>query len=495
MMVERPTDLRGSLRTVTLAWAFGAAWLYATTGAALTRYAKLLGMPEFGFGLLAALPFVGALVQLPVSYFIERYGQRKRLFVIAGVVHRLMWLGVAAIPWLVPDAWWWIGLLGLMTISSVAGHAAVPGVLSWLADLVPSRIRGRYFSRRIQVGQLVGLAVTVAIGQAMDAAEVVSPAVLRRTVSLILGASALFGALDFLILWRVPERQAHLPDLGFSLGQLLRQPLADANFRCYLGYSGTMTFSLGYVGQFIWLYVFDVLEMSNRQANALLVALPLLISLLTFPLWGRLTDRLGRRPVLIIAGLCVVHGAAIWVFVTRETWWLGYLPVVLATAAWPGVEIASFNLLLEIAESKGRLPGGEGQPPSTQTRASAYIAVNSVVVAVAGTLSGVFGGALASGLAHWRGTILGWPLTYHGLLFLISAALRVVALAWILNIDEPGAHTTRAAFRYMRANIYSNLQQAIFMPLRRIGLLARRTYRLTPAAWFGFRAARPSEDT
>ena len=77
----------------------------------------------------------------------------------------------------------------------------------------------------------------------------------------------------------------------------------------------------------------------------------------------------------------------------------------------------------------------------------------------------------------------------------VSAALRLIALAWILDIDEPGAHTTRAAFRYMRANIYSDLQQAIFVPLRRMGLLASRTYRLTPAVWSGFRAAGPSEKT
>ena len=40
-----------------VAWIFGAAWLYLTTGAVFTRFAKLLNMPAFGYGVLAALPF------------------------------------------------------------------------------------------------------------------------------------------------------------------------------------------------------------------------------------------------------------------------------------------------------------------------------------------------------------------------------------------------------------------------------------------------------
>ena len=90
-----PPSTRSSLRLVTLAWVFGAAWMYITTGAALTRFAQWLDMPKFGFGLLAALPFAGALSQLPASYMVERYGGRKRTFLIAGIIHRALWLAIA----------------------------------------------------------------------------------------------------------------------------------------------------------------------------------------------------------------------------------------------------------------------------------------------------------------------------------------------------------------------------------------------------------------
>jgi len=117
------------MRHVTIAWMFGSAWLYITTGAALTKYARSLGLPPFWFGVLAAVPFAGALFQLPASFAMARHGHRKGLMLTSGVVHRLLWVAVAAVPWVLPGAWWWPGLLVLVALSSVSGHVCTPAVL------------------------------------------------------------------------------------------------------------------------------------------------------------------------------------------------------------------------------------------------------------------------------------------------------------------------------------------------------------------------------
>ena len=51
----------------------------------------------------------------------------------------------------------------------------------------------------------------------------------------------------------------------------------------------------------------------------LVVVVPLILSMLAYPVWGRLIDRLGRKPVLIIATALVVHGSVAWVFVQGPT--------------------------------------------------------------------------------------------------------------------------------------------------------------------------------
>jgi len=467
-LTARPThDVRDAMRHITVAWMFGAAWLWTTTGAALTQYAKRRGLPPFGFGLLAAMPFAGALLQLPASFVLARWGHRKRLMLIAGVVHRMAWVAIALIPWVLPNAWWWPGLLVLMGISSMAGHAATPAVLSWFADLIPNRIRGRYFSRRSQIGQFVGLVATVLVGLALDRAMAAGNLALIRTVSLCLGVAAILGTIDFLWLARVPD-VAHRPDPDTQIWRLFREPLRDRNFRHFLGYTATMTFALGYIGQFIWLYLFDVVGMSNTKANLMLVMVPLVISMVSTRAWGALIDRLGCKPSMVIAGVLIVHGAAAWVLVTPDHLWLGFIIAMVATAAWPGVDLSNFNLLLRMSDSE-----------SGQRQGGAYVAVNSVVVSVAGVLSGLFGGLVAKLLGSWHGTIFGWPLTYHGVLFLVSGGLRLAALLWLIGLEEPKAYSTRDAVRYVVGSIYSNVQQAIFMPVRRMARLGRLAYVLS----------------
>jgi MFS family permease len=463
------SSTRSSLHLITLAWVFGAAWMYITTGAVLTRFAQWLEMPAFGFGVLAALPFAGALFQLPVSYLVERHGGRKRTFLIAGIAHRALWFAIAFIPWWVSGGGGWVALLWVFGLSSVVANVAAPTVLAWLADIVPGRIRGRYFSRRLQIGQFVGLIATLVIGFALDQADQLGETTLIKTLVFALSVSATCGMLDFILLSVIKDPPAHQPNPNLTIKELIRGPLADSNFRRFLGFTATLTFAIGFIGQFVWLYVFDVVGMSNVQANLMLVAFPLAAQMLTFPIWGKLTDRLGRRPVLIIAGILVVNGASAWVFVTPDHWWLGYTAVLLTAASWPGVEICNLNLLLGMSQSKQNGGGG-----------SAYIAINSVVIAVAGVASGLFGGVVAELMETWQGSLFGWPLTYHGVLFLVSAALRIVAVAWAISLTEPGAVGTRAAIRYITSHVYSNMQQAIFMPTRRLGPLRVFTFNLLP---------------
>lgn len=455
---KRQSDLKHTLRFMTLAWVFGGAWLYITTGAALTRFAQWLDMPMFGFGILAALPFAGGLFQLPASYWVERYGGRKRSFLIAGIFHRLLWFVIAFIPWWVTGQRGWVALLCIFGVSSAAANLAAPTVLAWLADLVPGRIRGRYFSRRLQVGQSVGLLATVVIGYALDQANALGEPTLLNTLIMALCVSAVCGVMDFVLLACIHDPPAHEPNPRLTLMGLVRGPLADSNFRRFLGFTATMTFAIGFISQFIWLYVFDVVGMSNMQANMMLVAVPLLVQMITYPLWGRLMDRLGRRPMLIIAGILVVNGASAWILVTRDHVWLGYTAVLLTAAAWPGIELGNLNVLLHLSQSERR---GRGN--------SAFVAINSVVIAISGVASGLFGGAVAEWLETWQGSLFGWPITYHGVLFLISAALRMVAVGWLLTLHEPGAVGTRTAIRYVVSHVYSNMQQAIFMPTRRLG--------------------------
>jgi len=68
-------DLRNSLYDGVLAHIFAT----LTGGVFLTGFALYLGMNDLMIGLLAAMPFVVTIFQLPVSHYIGRIGKRKKL--------------------------------------------------------------------------------------------------------------------------------------------------------------------------------------------------------------------------------------------------------------------------------------------------------------------------------------------------------------------------------------------------------------------------------
>ena len=478
---RRRSDLRRSLGNVYIAWSFGAVWLFIVMGAASTEFARLLGVSAFGFGLLAAAPFVGALTQLPVSFVIERYGHRKAIFMTGGIAARSIWILLAVIPWALPREAWAPALVGGTALAMLLLQATGPAWMSWGADLIPSRLRGRYMARRIRLGQGIGLVTTLLIGFGLDRSAELAGDDLRNAISAAYIIAAFCGVIDYL--WHLP---VHIPDPPRrerkSLLRLMREPLADRSFRWFIAFTGTLTFATGYVGQFVNLYMIEHVAIDKQSrfllVNTMLVAIPLLVMMLTLPIWGRLMDRFGRRPVMIIAGVLMAHGGASWIFVTPHNWWFGYLTVIVATAAWPAIEVGNFNILLSMADSKAGTRSG-----------TAYVAVNSIVVAVAGTLSGLFGGAVAEWIGpDWRGAILGFPLTYHGVLMIISGVLRLVAIGIFARVHEPGSAPTRQAARYILGGLYSNVIQVAAAPG---GMVAGLVGRFRRMSWLAVR--RPAQ--
>ena len=458
-----PLNVREAMWRIRVAWMFGAAWMFTTTSVALTKFAQCLNLPLKWYGMLGALPLIGAVTALPTTYFIARYGCRKRIFLIAGIAYRSLWVPIALIPWVLPSAWWWKALMVLQALASLAAYVMIPAVLSWYADVVPARIRGRFFSRWSQGGQIVGMLATFLVTYCLDWAEPAGQLALLRTISITFAVAALLGVADFLWLLPIPD-VGHRPDPQITLAKLFREPLADRSFLCYLAFNATRVLSLGYLGQYVYLYLSQVLGMDSRMTNVMVLVVPTLVSLLVLGTWGKLVDRLGCKPVLIIGTIGVIHGAVAWILVTPEAPWVGYVAVLVSVAAWTGVDAASFNLMLRMSASHGGRRQG-----------SAYLAMNSVAIAVAGALSGVLGGAVAGWLGKdWHGALLGLPLTYHGVLFIISSALRVLALPWLFLLHEPGAHTPSAAVQYVLTAAQAKLQQAVRRPLDAMRQLGRR---------------------
>ena len=469
---QRHSTLRSELRLINLSWIFGALWLWTMTGAVMTQYARALGMPDYAFGILAALPYLATLMQLPASYLLDRFGRRKTLFLWSQGFSRLMWIVAALIPWILPGSQllWWPALVVVLAVAWATFHMGVPAWMNWIADVVPRRVRGRFYGMRQLVARPIAVVVTLAVGAAIDLVQdTQQPHMMLRATSVILVIASLFGLLEVETYQRVHDPKPARQNGHVDWLRNLAQPLRMANFRWFVAFNMTFALGTGFMGQYVWLYMFDVGGYSNLQANLIMVALPGLVNLMVYPLWGRFVDRLGRKPVLLIAASGMLVNPFGWILLcTGAAPWLGGSIVMIGFLSWPGIEVSTMNYMFDLAGTRDEKDSG-----------TAMVSINNIAVACGGAVSGVIGGVFAQTLGdlHWIVPGINVPLTYHGLLFLFSAVLRLVSVVWVTLIHEVEAAPTRDVIRYMTSTLYGNVRQAILMPTRVVTNLYRLSYR------------------
>jgi MFS family permease len=229
------------------------------------------------------------------------------------------------------------------------------------------------------------------------------------------------------------------------------------------------------MGQFLTLYAIEKVNLRNSGVQMMLLVVPMLAQLIVLPAWGKAADRMGKKPLLVLATLGLVPVGVGWCLLTAGNVWLGFVLAAAGTVLWTGVEIANFNLVLEFSGNNVDQGNGSG----AKNGGSAYHAVNSLILNMAAVLGGLTWGAIAQWLKDWKWTPVGGMKTFtsYDVLFLLSGVLRLAAVVIFLpHIKEPKARPTREALRFMGSNIYNNLFNAVLQPLRMIRPKRAHTY-------------------
>jgi MFS family permease len=463
--------LRRSLQVVTLGWLFGSVWATTIGGSPTTVFVKGLGGTPLQFGLLAALPFIASLLSLPASLLIERTGRRKAIFLAGLYFQRLLWFPLALVPlWIVsrhgldaaPAALW--VFLALTLVMHGGQAVGGPAWVSWMADVVPDRLRGKYFSRRRQWGIVSAIPTALFVGWLLDTRAVThDPMTTLRWCAIVFMCAAVFGVVDiafFTILPAAPKE----PRRGAGLLKAMAEPLRNRQFLWFAGFVATLTFAVSFMQQFVTLYLLDRTRVgvSNATTQLMVLVVPMAAQLFVLPAWGNAVDRMGKKPVLALAAAGLVPVAAGWCCLGPNNLWLGYVLAAANAVLWTGVDIANFNLTLEMSGSgDGAKGGGSG--------GTAYVAVNSVIINVAGCLGGLASGLIAQGLHdwHWAPVAGGKAFGFYEVLFVLSAVLRLAAVVIFLpRIREPAARPAVEALRFMTANLRDQLASVVPNPLR-----------------------------
>ena len=184
-------------------------------------------------------------------------------------------------------------VISLLSLASVSGAVGGVTFLSWMGDLVPDQIRGRYFSRRNTVSTITTCLGGLLAGYYLDLHNNFTG------FAIVFFVSALFGIADILCFIWVDEPpmapSEHVPFLS-----LATYPFREVNFRRYMIFWAAWSFAINISGPFFNVYMLERLQMGYLQISLYTQLLGSLATVLFVRVWGRLADAHGSKPVMAV---------------------------------------------------------------------------------------------------------------------------------------------------------------------------------------------------
>lgn len=361
----------------------------------ITKFMVLLGATPLQFSLLSALGQVSALFQPLGVAFTHRLRRRKWACVWITAAGRFLTFFIgAALLFSIPRRGIWF-LLGLLFLGAALQAVGANIWIAWVSDLVPLRIRGRFFARRNQILMLAGLVMGYLASLYVDSFEKAGGFARRILVEplglggwfrpenqpLFLGGmfvfAALIGIAGLFILARQPERPMRASERR-GLWESYREPFRDKNFRLLLVFGVWWMLAIG-VGSAFWgPFMLKKLQMGMFTMQ-LYGTLHTASSLLAFNFWGRFIDRYGNKSAMQICVLLGGLNPMLWLFMSAQNYNMLWIEGVISGFMWAGNGVVTTNFVLSIA-GKGR----------EQVYSGLYGAIAGVSMMASTLLSGVF---------------------------------------------------------------------------------------------------------
>ncbi|MBW4693155.1 MAG: MFS transporter [Lyngbya sp. HA4199-MV5] len=475
--------IRQSLTASTLDGVFATIFSNVTGGVLLSNFLVELHASPTEVGLLSSIPMLANLIQPLGAFLGDRTSSRHNYCLWVYGPSRLLWLvlaaGIALVNWQDLNSqvlvMWTLAIVCLTHFVGALGSASW---LSWLAALVPRRLRGRYFGIRNSAASLTNLLCVPLLGFAVS--NFPGGSLQGFGVVLVLGVIAGIISLGFQFLMvdvnpqvqdaegeelRVGSRElgvgnrelegvgqvgeareagdaeeageAGLPPLTPHPSPLtphtpLPTPhsplpfLKDKNFLFFLLYFSLWMFAVNLSSPFFNLYMLDDLAIDVSWVT-LYNSLQAGTMMLMLVVWGRVVDRIGNRTILMTVGILVALTPLLWVGIGANSLsvWL-WLPLlhILSGATWAAIDLGNNNLQLGVA------------PVQHQ---ATYFAIAAAVAGISGAL-GTTAGSFVAEFADYGG-IPG--------AFTLSTIVRLVALLPLVLVHEQRGQSLRQMMRVL----------------------------------------------
>ncbi|MDD3627314.1 MAG: MFS transporter [bacterium] len=434
-MKDSPKSLRSTFRISITEGIFAQIFLslLGPGSVFLTKFGVMLGALPMHFGILSAIGQFSQIFQPLGLLFTRSLESRKKAVIKIITVGRFLGIFYGILPLLFPEytaIWIFLFLFLCSTsIQAIGGNAWI----AWIADIIPLRIRGRFFAVRTQFLMFAGLitgiigslfidlfegetsVLAVGIRNFFNNPEFFQSSNLKYSFLIVFFLAVTAGIIGLFILNKQYEKKKDI-ETG-SIKGVLKESFSDSNFRRLLFFGMWWMFTVGIGSPFWQPFMIKNLGMSMFYIQIYGI-ISTFTSLLFLKFWGKLIDYFGNKTSMRIAIVLGGLNPLVWVFASRDVYWFIFVEAVTSGIMWAGASVVMTNFVLAIAPEKNR-----------QIYSGIFGAATGFAMMTTMLLSGIlFPPAMK---------ILGFSLESEQVLFALTGITRWSAQIPISFVNEP----------------------------------------------------------
>lgn len=410
-----------------------------TTGTLLVAFALEFGASNLTIGLLASIPPLAQLAQIPAVQLVRKVKVRRAVSFYACLTSRAFFLFIGLSPLFLDRE-----LVVPILLAGLFGYGVFAAVCScswnsWMRDLIPEPELGRFNSRRMAIATTIGMLTALAAGHFVDQFGVYFPGRAEWTYPSLFVAAFLISVVDAYFIASVPEPKMRTNGTGIL--NLILEPLKNVNFKSLLKFLFSWNLAVNLAAPFFVVYMLKKLDMSLVSV----IALGLLgqsLNLVFFRIWGLVSDRYNNKTVLKVCGPVFVACFIGWTFTSMPEKHFLTVPLLVVLhiamgAATAGATLGAFNIAIKLAPRES---------------ATSYLAAASLFNSLAAGLAPIVGGYFADYFAARRlGLVLRWTspgtdvsiqtlnFSHWDFFFVMAAILGCLALRFLNRVEEAGS--------------------------------------------------------
>jgi len=380
---------------------------YGLTSAFLIAFALALGASNTIIGIAGALPYLAAiLAQVPGAKLVELYS-RLHINIILTFTSRLLWIPIILIP-IFFKAHPLLTLLVYFFLVQFTEWLTNPAWVSLAGEFVPIKHRGKYFAKRNMLMGIFGMTVSVLGAAYLD----LFPKTSYTGFSTMFLIGVLFGLWSAYLYAKMTEKP-YKDNKSHKITEFFQ---VKGEFRKLVYIVMFFNFAFMISSPFFIVYMLKNIEISYTLMMVSF-AIAGIAKIISHPHWGRVSDKIGDKPVAIFS----IFGTSLvpftFLFVTKDAVWLIFVAQIFSGIFWSGVELSLFNLLLDLSHQHRTV------------KVAKYVMLTSIPLIAAP----IVGGLIADNVTL---ILSGLPL-----IFAISFLLRATAATFMFSIKEPRVKT------------------------------------------------------